>query len=74
MNFLHQPPTSFCEWSLSVCMSYKFKINNDATQAAFHFKVFELVLDRDSFRDRDLKRHLPCHTASENLDASTFTQ
>ena len=28
-----------------------------------------LYRENVSFRDRDLKRQIPCHTASENLDA-----
>ena len=28
-----------------------------------------LYRENVSFRDRDLKRQIPCHTASKNLDA-----
>ena len=33
-----------------------------------------LYRENVSFRDRDLKRQIPCHTASKNLDAQLFTQ
>ena len=36
----------------------------------FTLKLIEtLYRENVSFRDRDLKRQIPCHTASENLDA-----
>ena len=34
-----------------------------------HMLIETLYRENVSFRDRDLKRQIPCHTASENLDA-----
>ena len=62
-------------WTVSAlaCGNKWIQVGTYRTQGASKNKAWCLIetLYREnvSFRDRDLKRQIPCHTASKNLDA-----
>ena len=61
-NFKHFLKAENSEDSLaSSCVELSIGLSCNLDRALYRKNV--------SFRDRDLKRQIPCHTASENLDA-----